>query len=402
MGTIIDIGKKAVVKKPELLAPAGNLEKLTIAFAFGADAVYVGGKVFGLRKYADNFSIKELQDGIRIANEHGKKVYVVLNGFAHNVDIEALSHHLIELQAIQPHGLIISDMGVFQLAKSLTSIPLHVSTQASVTNAYTAKIWKDAGASRVILAREVSIEDCQTIQKHVDIELEVFVHGSMCASYSGKCVISNYTSGRDSNRGGCVQSCRHVFDITSSHQKDVDSTHIMNAQDLNAITLVPQLIEAGIASLKIEGRMKSNLYVATTVQAYRHAIDHYPNAPTPLLNEHLSRVSNRTFSTGGLASRPKGDSINYTFGGYSKSIEFVGNVIQNSSEDGMILAVQSPFQKNEPLHLLTPNGALPLPTDSLQTLDRAPLNTSKPNSLVRLSFVSDVHPHHVAYKHIRA
>ena len=195
--------------KPELLAPAGNLEKLKTAFAFGADAVYVGGHVFGLRKYADNFTLNELDAAIQLANKMDKKVYVVLNGFAHNSDLEALETHLKELEKIQPHAFIIADMGVFQLAKRFTTIPLHVSTQAGVTGRYGCQFWLEAGAKRVILAREVSLDDCRGIKSKVPVELEVFVHGAMCASYSGKCVISNYTSARDSNRGGCIQSCRH-------------------------------------------------------------------------------------------------------------------------------------------------------------------------------------------------
>ena len=293
---------------PELLAPAGNLEKLKIAFRFGADAVFVGGKVFGLRKYADNFDLTELKAGVDLANQLGKQVYVVLNGFAHEADMDALHDHLAELEAIQPHGFIISDMGVFQLAKRLTTIPLHVSTQASVTNAAACQFWKEAGASRIILAREVSVAECREILAEVETELEVFVHGAMCASYSGKCVISNYSAGRDSNRGGCVQSCRHPYHVADDHGPDAAYTrHIMNAKDLNALMLLPEIVQSGIASLKIEGRMKSNLYLANSVRAYRLALDAIANGlEGDALQDHLTRlstdlslVSNRQFTTGG-------------------------------------------------------------------------------------------------------
>lgn len=371
------------MKKPELLAPAGNLEKLKIAFLYGADAVFVGGTVFGLRKYADNFSLEELKQGIAIANEHGKQVYLVLNGFAHNSDIDELRAHLDDLQILQPHGFIIADMGVFQLAKQHTTVPLHVSTQASVTNKYTCQLWKEAGAKRIILAREVSIAECKEIKEHLDIELEVFVHGAMCASYSGKCVISNYTSGRDSNRGGCVQSCRHIFELSETIGSPSYSTHIMNAKDLNAISLIPQLIESGIESLKIEGRMKSNLYVANAVSAYRHALDEAYD----LAASTLSHVSNRGFSTGGLESRPEGSSINYDMGAYYKELEYVGTIKEASETTGLILELKTGFTDTDELVRLTPAQAGYQPFKATPTaLDGSALSTIKQNSLVRLPY----------------
>ncbi len=375
--------------KPELLSPAGNLEKLKIAFNYGADAVFVGGNVFGLRKYADNFSLDELKEGIAFANERNKQVYLVLNGFAHQSDIEALKPYLDQLQAIQPNAFIISDMGVLQLAKTRTNIPLHVSTQASVTNVYACKLWKDAGAKRVILAREVSIEDCKTILKHCDIELETFVHGAMCASYSGKCVISNYTSGRDSNRGGCIQSCRHNYHILDS-ERDLDTTlHIMNAKDLNGITLLPQLMESGIASLKIEGRMKSNLYLANVTSAYRKAIDFIWENPNTSnsdliqsLSNQLSDVSNRQFSTGGLDTRPDSASINQAFGHYEKKIEFVGTV-KSVNSNHIILDVKTSFSPQDTLGIiLQKNGErVQFSTPTIQTISGDFLQKTNPNSL---------------------
>lgn len=378
--------------KPELLCPAGNLEKLKIAMLYGADACYVGGTVFGLRKYADNFSLLDLEEAISFANTLDKKVYVVLNGFAHNEDLDALIPHLCDLERLQPHGLIISDLGIFHLAKEHTTIPLHVSTQASITNKYTVQFWIDQGAKRVILARETSVSDTQCILEHCDTEVEVFVHGAMCASYSGKCVISNYTSGRDSNRGGCVQSCRHTFDLFNKDtQEQEESAHIMNAKDLMGIIQLPQVIQAGIHSLKIEGRMKSNLYVANVASSYRQAIDICYEAlqngttfdPSPYINT-LNEVSNRTFSTGGLEDRPAGDSINYHFEDYAKTHNYIG-VIKSVANNEAYLEVKSPFKQRETLEILSFNGSRTLwPITSLTSMIHTPLEHATQNTVVRI------------------
>ena len=335
------------LRLPELLSPAGNLEKLRIAFQYGADAAYIGGRVFGLRKYADNFTNHELHTAVDLANSLNKKIYVVLNGFAHDVDLDELGAHLDDLERIQPHGFIISDWGVAELAKRHTSVPLHVSTQASITNWRTVEAWKNFGATRVILAREVGIAECEAILDHCDIEIELFVHGAMCASYSGKCVISNYSAGRDANRGGCIQSCRHQYAIQSPDSMDVDTTaHIMNAKDLMGIRHIEGAIRGKIASLKIEGRMKSNLYVANATAAYRDAIDYVgaciksgqgtEKSVLSALEARLSRVSNRTFSDGGLQHRPDAASIHTDFGGYQKSIEIAGTIRAVNGRRAMI------------------------------------------------------------------
>ena len=377
----------------ELLAPAGDLDKLKIAFRYGADAVFVGGKVFWLRKYAHNFTLQELEEGIAIANRLHKKVYVVLNGFAHPSDMQALHAHLKDLQNLHPHGFIIADMGVLQLAKSLTTVPLHVSTQASITNAHHAKIWKDAGASRVILAREVSISDAKIIKDTVGIEVELFGHGAMCASYSGKCVISNYTSGRDSNRGGCVQTCRHEFRVAGT-QAPVGS-HVMNAKDLQAITLIDTFIAAGSDSLKIEGRMKSNLYVANTIKTYRQVID---GALSSVEGEAaLSQVSHRAFSTGGLVQRPDQSSIQQQFGGYDKSIEFIGTVLHNDPQVGMIVEVKKGFDTQDRIFAKTPTQeALPIDCQ-VRSLGGDVLVRIHPNSVVQFGYHEQCHPYDLLY-----
>lgn len=333
---------------PEIVAPGGNLEKLQIAFAFGADAVYVGGTEFGLRKSADNFTLSELHSAVELANTMQKKVFLVLNGFAHSADIEKLPSYLKEIELIQPHALIISDMGVLRVAKENSSIPIHTSTQASVTNWRTAKMWKDAGAKRVVVARELSLEEAALIQDKAQIEVEIFVHGAMCSSYSGKCTISNYTSGRDSNRGGCVQSCRHAFEIENEH------AYIMNSKDLMALELIPKIKSLGLSSLKIEGRMKSNLYVANAVSQYRAALDTFLETPIELENR-AARVSNRGFNTGSLIHNAGKESLSSDWNGYSKQLEFVGTVKQNGSRS--YVSLKNPVQMGDSLLLMHPNGS---------------------------------------------
>lgn len=394
--------------KPELLAPAGNLEKLHIAFLYGADAVYLGGKVFGLRKYSENFSLHEIKQAVDLANSLGKSVYVVLNGFAHDDDIPDLISHLHDLETIQPHAFIVSDLGVAQLVSQHTTIPLHVSTQASVTNHYACQFWKDQGAKRIILAREVSIEDCIDIQQHCPIELEIFVHGAMCASYSGKCTISNVSSGRDSNRGGCVQSCRHKYDLIDPETDQLlDSKHIMNAKDLMGINYIESCIKANIASLKIEGRMKSNLYVANAVQCYRQAIDYcykqlQDNLPIDSmyltqLEQQLRAVSNRDFSSGGLATLPGGDSIHYDFGGYHKTLDYIGIVRDVIDQDRVIIDVKNSFSVGDTLAIFQPHQSKPRQhhIEACWSLRGDPLEAGKQNTLVSLPFFSEAKPYDV-------
>ncbi|NQY74585.1 MAG: U32 family peptidase C-terminal domain-containing protein [Candidatus Margulisbacteria bacterium] len=372
---------------PELLAPAGNSEKLRIALAYGADAVYLAGKQFGLRKSAENFSNIDIEKAVKYANLKGKKVYVVLNGFLHASDMAQLPQFLDVLESIQPHGLIISDFGVMSLAKSRTTIPLHVSTQASVTNEFTAQYWKEAGASRIIVARELSIPECEHIKKQSGIEVEVFIHGAMCASYSGKCVISNYTAGRDSNRGGCIQSCRHTFDVVDTDTENIDySTHIMNAKDLNTISLIPKLIEAGIDSLKIEGRMKSNMYLANTVTQYRNVLDNHVSPQEG--DAALQQVSNRSFTPAFFENTQNNQTINTDFNGYNKSVSFIGTVKAIKDKKIMLVNVKSDFSITDTLELQSPKGRIQkfVPT-SIQNMNEEFIHHTKGHKLVQIPFV---------------
>ena len=397
--------------KPELLAPAGNMEKLQIAYRFGADAVYIGGKVFGLRKYSDNFTLAEIERAVLLANSLGKQLYVVLNGFAHDEDCPDLIEHLKALEDIQPHAFIVSDLGVAKLVSRYTRVPLHVSTQASVTNHYGCQFWKDHGAKRIILAREVSINDCIDIQKKCPIELEIFVHGAMCASYSGKCTISNISSGRDSNRGGCVQSCRHKYDLIDPNSNELlDSKHIMNAKDLMGIQQIPACINANIASLKIEGRMKSNLYVANAVRNYRQAIDHsYDHILAQKevdkdflksLESQLKQVSNRDFSTGGLVQPPAAESIHYEFGGYQKQLDYIGIVRDVIDNHRVVIDVKNSFKQGDQFNILQSNSTQSINIKDFWSLSGEKLSIGKQNSLVSFPYYDQAKTFDVITRHI--
>lgn len=320
----------------------------------------------------------------------------MLNAFAHNSDIDPIIDYLKECEKIQPHAFIISDIGVAQLAKEYTTVPVHASTQASITHAQGCKFWQNLGASRIILAREVSLGNCKKIIDQTGIELEVFVHGAMCASYSGKCVISNYAAGRDSNRGGCVQSCRHRYRLLDPDTKEENTrSHIMNAKDLMGIDQLEQSINVGIASLKIEGRMKSNLYVANAVGVYRKAIDYVYDCLTqqkPINSEQLTlfknqlmMVSNRSFSSGGLEARPAGESINYAFSHYNKSIQYVGMVRGTDSQGRVLCDVKTGVKNTDKLQIVS-TGSLLTSLDNWSCFDSLAnsITEAKPNTLMRL------------------
>ncbi len=388
-------------KKPELLAPAGNLEKLKIAFLYGADAVYVGNSVFGLRKYSENLSIFELERAVEIARNQKKKVYLAINGFAHNSDLKSIARYLEQINKIKPHALIIADTGILQLARKITDIPVHISTQASVTNKYTCEFWKKSGAKRIILAREVPVKELKTIKKFSDIEVEVFCHGAMCIGYSGKCIISNYTSARDANRGGCVQNCRHTFDIFNRKGQRKDTIHLLNSKDLMAVSFIPDFIKSNIDSLKIEGRMKSNLYVANTTRIYREAIDYYyekiknrkklktksGNMKLKYFEDELKKVSNRTFCSGGLERRPSKDSINFQFNGYSREIEYIATVKEVIPEKYIFLEIKSPFSLEDRIELIGPEIYKEIKIKELYDMDNQPVKKTKPNSIVKMPWI---------------
>lgn len=295
----------------ELLSPAGNMEKLKTAFMFGADACYMAGKKFGLRAFSGNFEEDELKTAVEYAHSLHKKIYITVNIVAHNEDFVDLEEYLKYLQDINVDGIIVSDIGIMNIAKAVApKLELHISTQANITNKYTAKFYCDLGAKRLVLARELSIKEIKEIREYIpkDVEIETFVHGAMCISYSGRCLLSNYLTGRDSNRGACVQACRFEYSICEKSrngehyeiQEDNRGTYILNSKDLCMIEYIKELVDAGVTSFKIEGRMKSPYYVATVTNAYRRAIDDFNNgkAFNKELLEELEKTSHRRYTTG--------------------------------------------------------------------------------------------------------
>ncbi|MDD4291910.1 MAG: U32 family peptidase [Clostridia bacterium] len=301
------------IRKAELLAPAGSIDKFYTALHFGADAVYLAGKQYGLRAYADNFTVEEIALCCKYAHERGKKVYVTVNIFARNADFEGLEGYLRSLYACNVDAVIVSDAGIVEfIREKAIDLEIHLSTQTSTLNNYAVKFWAQRGVKRIVLARECSLSEIREIATQADkygVEIETFIHGAMCISYSGRCLLSNYLTGRDSNKGECVQACRWEFKILEASRNgdpltlcEEDKTaYILNSKDLNMLEYIPELVDAGIASFKIEGRMKSPYYVATVVNAYRRAIDaFYENgsrADTQLINE-LFKASHRKYTTG--------------------------------------------------------------------------------------------------------
>lgn len=303
--------------KPELLAPAGNLEKLKFAIHYGADAVYIGGQQFGLRSNAGNFTYDEMREGVAFANKYGAKVYVAANIIAHNENLEGLHEFFKELYEIGIAAVIVADPALVQASREAApDLEVHISTQASVANWKTAEFWKNEGLPRVVLAREVSVGEIREMKEKVDIEIEAFIHGAMCISYSGRCVLSNHMSARDANRGGCAQSCRWKYDLfedgtdgTVAVSDESDEQYTMSSQDLSMVEHLPDLIEAGVDSLKIEGRMKSIHYVATVVNVYRKIIDTYFEDPEnyqidPEWIDEIWKAAQRSLTSGFYYDEP--------------------------------------------------------------------------------------------------
>ncbi|GAB6076465.1 peptidase U32 family protein [Desulfurobacterium crinifex] len=324
--------------KPEVLSPAGNLEKLRFAIDFGADAVYLGGKLFNLRAKANNFTIEEMAEGIDYAHKRGRKVYVTLNAFARNSDFEGIETFIKEVKELHPDAFIVSDLGVLSTVKDIApEVDVHISTQANTTNYRAVKVYRDLGVSRVVLARELSIDEIREIKERVpDMEVEVFVHGAMCMAYSGRCLLSNYLSYRESNKGACSQSCRWKYYLVEETrpgefipiEEDEKGTYIFNSKDLCALPLLGELIDAGVDSLKIEGRVKSAYYVAVTTSVYRRAVDLILNdretfrKELPLLLEELKKVSHRPYTIGFLSGNGK-NLQHYETSSYIRNYKFL-------------------------------------------------------------------------------
>lgn len=359
--------------KLELLAPAGSMEKGKIALLYGADAIYLGGKSFGLRAFAANFDIPEIAEIATFAHNLGKRVYVTVNIFPHNEDLRELPTYLQDLEKAGVDALLISDLGVWQTARRVVPhMELHVSTQANATNYATAQAWQELGATRVVLARELSLAEMKEISQQTNVELEAFVHGAMCISYSGRCLLSSYLTGRDGNRGSCAQICRWDFTLKEKNRpgqefdiaEDERGTYIMNSKDLCLIDYIPHLVEAGICSLKIEGRMKSVHYVATVVSTYRKALDAYLANPAgyqvlPQWKEELDKVSHRPYTTGFAVHKPDEKSQVYTTSSYEQSSDFVGIVLDyDAATKRVTIEQRNNVAAGVPLEVLTPSGEI--------------------------------------------
>jgi len=361
-----------VNRKIELLAPAGDLEKLKYALIYGADAVYIGGQIFGLRASARNFSFEDMEEGIRFAHKRGKKVYVTLNIIPHNDDLSELPDYLDRLSKINVDAVILSDPGTLMYVKEYAKdLEVHLSTQANNTNFMSANFWYKQGIKRVVLARELSFKEIREIRDKIpaDLELEGFIHGAMCISYSGRCLLSNYMANRDSNRGECAHPCRWNYYLVEEKRpgelikvtEDEKGTYFFNSKDLCMIQYIPELINCGLSSLKIEGRMKSIYYVANTVRVYRKAIDEYIKSPenyrfNPEWIDELSKVSHRKFTTGFYLDKPSEEDQLYTSSSYIREYDFLGVVLEYNEETGMALVEQrNRIFKGDNIEIIGPN-----------------------------------------------
>ena len=343
------------MKKIELLAPAGDINKLKTAVEYGADAVYLGGESFGLRKASKNFSMEDIKWATNYLHERGKKIHVTLNIIPHNHDMEGVEDYIKDLYEIGVDALIVADPGMFMKVKEVApDFPIHISTQGSVTNVETVKFWQKLGAERVVMARELSLKEVADIIKEVgdSIEVETFAHGAMCMSYSGRCLLSNYMTGRDANMGDCAQPCRYKYHLVEEKrpgeyfpiEEHDEGTFIMNSKDLCMIEHIDEMIEAGIASLKIEGRVKSEYYLATVIRSYRMAIDAYYKDPEnykydPSLLEEIKKVSHRDFTTGFFFGQANENSQVYKDNSYIRGYDFVGIVLEYD-EDTKIATIE--------------------------------------------------------------
>lgn len=360
------------MRKMELLAPAGDLEKLKIAVIYGADAVYFGGEFFSLRAGAGNLNIDEIREGVAFAHEHGAKAYMTLNIFAHNDDIEPLCAYLEKIKEIPIDAFIISDPGVIMLVREIIpQAEIHLSTQANMTNYVTAKFWEAQGVKRIVIARELTFSEIKKLRKEMpeSMELEAFVHGAMCISYSGRCLLSNFMIERDANRGMCAHPCRWKYTLMEEKrpgeyfpiEEDDRGTYILNSRDLCMIEHIPELAEAGIMSAKIEGRMKSIFYVATIVSAYRRAIDEYYRDPenykfNPEWLSELKKVSHREFTTGFYFDKPTNKDQNYQTSAYTRDYSFTGLVRSYDHKTGYAVVEQrNKMSIGEEIEVFGPN-----------------------------------------------
>ena len=361
------------MRKTELLIPAGSLDVLKTAVIYGADAVYLGGEAFGLRAKAKNFTNEEIMEGIKFAHDHGVKVYITANILAHNDDLAGVEEYFEELKTIRPDALIISDPGVFTIAKRvLPDMEIHISTQANNTNYGTYLFWHELGAKRVVSARELSLKEIKEIREHIpeDMEIESFIHGAMCISYSGRCLLSNFFTGRDANQGACTHPCRWKYSVVEETRpgeympvyENERGTYIFNSKDLCMIEHVPEMIDAGIDSFKIEGRMKTALYVATVARTYRKAIDDYLENPEKYkanmewYKEEIGKCTYREFTTGFYFGKPTSETQIYDSNTYVKNYIYLGTAEERDARGFAKIEQKNKFSVGETIEIMKPDG----------------------------------------------
>ena len=361
------------MRKPELLIPASSLEVLKTAVIFGADAVYIGGEAFGLRAKAKNFTPDEMREGIAFAHEHGVKVHVTANILAHNYDLEGAANYFRELAEIKPDAIIVADPGMVMLAKAnCPDIEIHISTQANNTNYMTFRFWYDQGIRRVVCARELSLVEIKQIRENIpkDMEIECFIHGAMCISYSGRCLLSNYFTGRDANHGACTHPCRWKYAVVEESRpgeylpvyENERGTYIFNSKDLCMIEHIPEMLDAGIDSFKIEGRMKTALYVATVARTYRKAIDAAMQGKEvfeeilPWAKEEISKCTYRQFTTGFYFGKPDENTQIYDSNTYINEYIYLG-IINRAEQNVVYIEQRNKFCVGEAIEIMKPDGS---------------------------------------------
>lgn len=361
------------MRRPELLVPAGSLEVLKIAVIYGADAVYIGGEAFGLRAKAKNFTLEEMTQGIAFAHAHHAKVYVTANIFAHNQDLAGVREYFAQLREVRPDALIISDPGIFAIAKEVCpEIELHISTQANNTNYESLLFWHKLGAKRVVCARELSLQEIGEMRAQIPdtLEIEVFIHGAMCISYSGRCLLSNYFTGRDANQGACTHPCRWQYAVVEEKRpgeylpvyENERGTYIFNSKDLCMIEHIPDLMQAGIDSFKIEGRMKTALYIATAARTYRRAIDDYLQAESlyeqnlPWYRTQIASGTFRQFTTGFFYGKPSEEAQVYDSNDYVKNYTYLGMIEGQNAAGAFKIEQKNKFSVGEQIEVMKPDG----------------------------------------------
>jgi putative protease len=393
------------VRKVELLSPAGSLDKLKVAYKFGADAVYLGGKAFNLRSRSSNFAMDELTEAVDFAHSIGKKVYVALNILAHDKEIKALPNFIKHLEKSKVDAVIVADLGILDLVTEVSNLPIHISTQASSTNWRAVKMYQKMGAKRVVLAREVSIAEMKKIKDQVpEMELEVFVHGSMCMTYSGRCNLSSYFAERDGNRGACANTCRWKYSVVEERRpgeyfpvyEDETGTYMYNSKDLCTIEFLDQLLDAGVDGLKIEGRMKSLLYVATTTKVYREGLDAYLRGEfkvDPSWLHELKSYSHRGYTSGFYLGKLDKNSENLQ-GGYQTQYKFLGHVMDVDDEGNHLLDVKDKLIAGSEIEVVSPQGQ-PL-SNRINVLvnhkSGDQIEVAQPNMTVKAKFATPVSP----------